>query len=35
MNNKIITKLREYLLDTNECINYPILNKEGYGIYQQ
>ena len=34
MNNKIITKLREYLLDTNECINYPILNKEGYGIYQ-
>ena len=34
MNGRVITKLREYLLDTNECINYPILNKEGYGIYQ-
>ena len=34
MNRKVITKLEEYLIDTNACINYPILNKEGYGIFQ-
>jgi len=27
-------KVSALIRDTNECINYPILNKEGYGIIQ-
>lgn len=34
MNKKIIEQLKKYVVNTDECITYPYLNKNGYGEYQ-
>ena len=31
---RVKTKLINFVYDTNECINYPHLNSDGYGIIQ-
>jgi hypothetical protein len=28
-------KIKSLIKDTDDCINYPILNKDGYGCIQQ
>ena len=30
----VVKRIKEYLKDTEECIEYPILNSEGYGEMQ-
>lgn len=30
----VVKRIRNYLKDTDDCIEYPILNKDGYGEMQ-
>jgi hypothetical protein len=30
----VVKRIKSYLKDTEDCINYPILNKDGYGEMQ-
>lgn len=34
LNENVLRRLNKLLIDTDECINYPILNRDGYGLFQ-